>query len=51
MKKATQSEERSGRRNADSIHSALHTLALHCLISLLITLVVLGCTWLVEVLT
>lgn len=50
MKKATQSEERSRPRKADSISSALHTLALDCLISLLITLAVLGCTWLVEVL-
>lgn len=50
MKKATQYEEKSRPRKAESISSVLHTVALHCLLSLLITLAVLGGIWPVEVL-
>ncbi len=50
MKKATRPEEQSRPRKAESISSVLHTFAFDSLVSLLITLTVLGCIWLLEVL-
>lgn len=50
MKKATQPDKKAHPSIADSFYSALHTVALQYLFSLLLALAVLGCIWLVEVL-